>query len=268
MNRYVNISYNDNALSVKTFKVMAEKLKKNGFTVTDEFDQNAELTVCIGGDGCFLDTVQTHSLPSMPIIGVNTGHLGFFQEITPDGIDDFITRYLNGKYVIQDLPAVMITCITDDQKVYTHYGINEVYVRGPHTKLLHLNLSIDDTYIERFSGDGILVATPAGSTAYNYSLGGSIVDPRINVLQVTPIAPMNTIAYRSFTSSLLLPSDLTISIIPEKRSDSSHLYIMFDGWEQQYDNIKELRISYSSNIVKLIRLDSYSFWNTVKTKFL
>ena len=64
--------------------------------------------------------------------------------------------------------------------------------------------------IEKFSGDGILVATSAGSTAYNYSLGGSIVDPRLKLLQVTPIAPMNTTAYRSFTSSILLPSDLTI----------------------------------------------------------
>lgn len=268
MNRLVNISYNDNALSLRTFRTMKDKLISRGFTVTDEFDPSAELTVCIGGDGCFLDTVQTHNLPQMPIIGINTGHLGFFQEITPDGIDEFIAKYMNGNYKIQDLPVIQISGITEDGERFTHYGVNEVYVRGPHTKLLHLNMSIDETYIERFSGDGILVATPAGSTAYNYSLGGSIVDPRIDVLQVTPIAPMNTIAYRSFTSSILLPSDQTVTITPEKRNVRTHMYVMFDGWEVQYDNIQELKINYSDKIIKLIRLDSYLFWHTVKSKFL
>lgn len=267
MERKANIVYNDNTLSTRTYMELSEKLKKEGFTIPTKFSQDAELTFCIGGDGRFLDTVQKHNIPQMPIIGINTGHLGFFQDITPDKLDDFIEKYMSGNYTIQELPLVKITGHSKNVN-FTHYGVNEVYVRGPHTKLLHLNLSIDDTYIEKFSGDGILVSTPAGSTAYNYSLGGSIVDPRLNVLQVTPMAPMNTIAYRSFTSSLLVPSDLTITIVPEKKRESTHLYVMYDGWEQQYENVEKMTIGYSDKTIKLIRLDSYAFWDTVKSKFL
>ena len=88
-------------------------------------------------------------------------------------------------------------------------------IKGSDSYSIHLNISIGGSFIERFSGDGLLIATPAGSTAYNYSLGGSIVDPRLKILQVTPIAPMNTTAYRSFTSSILLPSDLSLGVVPD-----------------------------------------------------
>lgn len=267
MNERVNIVYNNDELSKSTYRILAEKLHKSGYIIQPEFKSYADITFVIGGDGLFLDTVQKYEMPQMPIIGINTGHLGFFQEVTPDAIDEFLFKYSEGNYTIQDLPIVKIKGNTPEED-FIHYGLNDVYIRGGHTKLLHLNISIGDTYIERFSGDGILVATSAGSTAYNYSLGGSIVDPRLKLLQITPIAPMNTVAYRSFTSSVLLPSDHVINIVPELRRDNHSMYIMYDGKEKIYDNVEKLTISYSDKIVKLIRLDEYSFWDKVKSKFL
>ena len=145
-------------------------------------------------------------------------------------------------------------------------ALNEVLIKSAHSRSIHLNISIGGSFIERFSGDGILVATSAGSTGYNYSLGGSIVDPRLKLLQVTPIAPMNTTAYRSFTSSILLPSDMTIGIIPE--SENAELCVAVDGIEYKYDNIKEINISMAETFVNLLRFEGYDFWNKVKTKFL
>ena len=112
---------------------------------------------------------------------------------------------------------------------------------------VHLDISIGGMSIERFSGDGILVATSAGSTAYNYSLGGSIVDPRLKLLQVTPIAPMNTTAYRSFTSSILLPSDLSLGVIPEHNDDM--IFIVNDGTETEYSNVKKIDVMISETYV-------------------
>lgn len=115
--------------------------------------------------------------------------------------------------------------------------------------------------------DGLLVATSSGSTAYNYSLGGSIVDPRIKLLQVTPIAPMNTTAYRSFTSSILLPWDLALEIKPEYiKSDKTH--IIADGFETAVTKADKITIKVSSSIVNLVRFSHYDFWEKVKGKFL
>ncbi len=112
-----------------------------------------------------------------------------------------------------------------------------------------------------------MIASPAGSTAYNYSLGGSIVDPRLRLLQVTPIAPMNTTAYRSFTSSILLPSDLSLGIVPDYRKDDK-TYIITDGNETEYKRVSNIRIGFSDKVIKLIRFEGYDFWNKVKSKFL
>ena len=131
---------------------------------------------------------------------------------------------------------------------------------------VHLYICIDGVSIEKFSGDGILVATSAGSTAYNYSLGGSIVDPRLKLLQVTPIAPMNTTAYRSFTSSILLPADLTIGIVPEE--EENKIFIMNDGIETGYSQVSEIHITASDKTVQLLRFKDYDFWDKIKTKFL
>ena len=155
---------------------------------------------------------------------------------------------------------------TADGTTNTHIGLNEIAITGSKSYTIHFDLSIGDKPIERFSGDGILVATSAGSTAYNYSVGGSIVDPRLNLLQVTPLAPMNTTAFRSFTSSIMLPSDLTLGIVPEE-SDKI-IYITNDGIENEYDNLKEIKVKISDKSVNLIRFSEYDFWSKVKDKFL
>jgi NAD+ kinase len=264
--RTVSIFTNNTKISKDTGKLLSSKLEESGFSVSYEFSPDAELIMCIGGDGAFLTAVHSCGFPSAPFVGINTGHLGFFQEISPGQIDSFIENYKKGKYHIQPLKAVKADITTKDKTV-EHIGLNEIVVKGSGAYTIHLNISIGGSFIQRFSGDGILVATPAGSTAYNYSLGGSIVDPRLNLLQVTPIAPMNTTAYRSFTSSILLPSDLSLGVAPESEEDYD-MVISTDGIEHKYNNISLINIYFAETIVNLIRFESYDFWNKVKTKFL
>jgi NAD+ kinase len=264
--RIINIFANDTDLSKETKKLLKRKLEKSDFIVPREFDPNAELIICIGGDGSFLETLHRFGFPNIPFIGINTGHLGFFQELQPDGLDEFIFKYKQGKYEIQHLKTVkaIVTCGAGRLE---YRGLNEILIKGEMARAIHLNISIGGSFIERFSGDGILVSTPAGSTAYNYSLGGSIVDPRLNLLQIAPIAPMNTTAYRSFTSSLILPPDLSLRINPEY-SGGQGLLIVADGKEFLHEGVEEIYLEFAESVVKLLRFENYDFWNKVKSKFL
>ena len=264
--RIVTVFTNNTKISNDTVKLLSSKLEESGFSVSDEFSEESELIMCIGGDGAFLSAVHKCGFPSTPFVGINTGHLGFFQEISQNGIDAFLENFKQGKYHIQRLKTVKAE-VTVAGKTTELVALNEIVVKRSGFHTIHLNISIGGSFIERFSGDGILVATPAGSTAYNYSLGGSIVDPRLTLLQVTPIAPVNTTAYRSFTSSLLLPSDLSLGVEPESELDGE-MIISTDGVENKYSNISLINIYFAETIVNLIRFESYDFWNKVKTKFL
>lgn len=264
--RKINIYSNDTALSRETEKKLCLKLKDADFKISEKLMDDCELMICIGGDGAFLEAVHLYEFPEVPIIGINTGHLGFFQEIYPNDLDTFIESYKKNKYQIQELNTVEAFVSLPEGRI-TLAGLNEIVIKGDNAHSVHLSISIGEKFIQRSSGDGILVATPSGSTAYNYSLGGSIVDPRIKLLQVTPIAPMNTTAYRSFTSSILLPSDLQLAIVPEESHDST-IYIINDGIPHKYNKVNNIEIKFSDKTLKLLRLENYYFWDKVKTKFL
>ena len=266
MDRRITLYTNNTEKSKATAELLTSKLKAHGFSQECVFTPGTELIVCIGGDGAFLSAVRKFGFPSAPFVGINTGHLGFFQEIFPDQIDSFIENYKAGKFRIQELATVK-TDITHEDGTTELIGLNEIVIKGSGATSIHLDISIGGSFIQRFNGDGILVATPAGSTAYNYSVGGSIVDPRLKLLQVTPIAPMNTTAFRSFTSSILLPPDLSLGIVPEEGEDYEFI-VSVDGTVNRFRQILKIDISFSDTIINLIRLDSYYFWNKVKNKFL
>lgn len=267
MNKKIFIYANDSEMSKRTERKLKQKLDKSGFTVLSSYSPHADLLVCIGGDGTFLEAIHNFEFPTMPIIGINTGHLGFFQEIMPSMLDDFIFNYTQGRYSLQPLSTVKVR-VKNPAGETEHVGLNEVLIKGNSTYSIHLNISIGGSFIERFSGDGLLIATPAGSTAYNYSLGGSIVDPRLKLLQVTPIAPMNTTAYRSFTSSILLPSDLSLGVVPDMQDEMNRLCVVYDGKTVEYENVQEIEFSFSDIRVNLMRFENYDFWTKVKSKFL
>lgn len=266
MDKKIFVYTNGTEMSTNIEKTLRKKLNKTGLRVFEEYDESTELIICIGGDGTLLRLVQDFNFPKTPIVGINTGHLGFFQEILPEKLDDFIFLYNQDRYSIQGLNGVTC-CVKTDTSSSKHTALNEITVKGLLTHPVHLNISINNSFIERFSGDGICVASPAGSTAYNYALGGSIVDPRLNLLQVTPIAPMQNVAYRSFTSSILLPSNDKLTVIP-CNDDDCNLSVIYDGMMTDYKNIKEISICLSRKKINLVRFDDYQFWEKVKSKFL
>lgn len=266
MSKIINIISNKNKLSRRTAKVLSDKLRKYNYKPTEDYNENADLNICIGGDGAFLRAVRNFNFPTIPFIGVNTGNLGFFQEIQPEQVEEFVTEYDKKKYNIEK--NYLVQCIVETRdRGYTLLGLNEVVVRGNKSAVIHLNVYIDDNHLETFSGDGMIISTPAGSTAYNFSAGGSIIFPNLKALQLTPISPINSKAYRSLTNSYITPGDLDIKIVPTARY-RSQTDIIIDGQIYRYRAIESITFRLSNRYINRIVLDRHTYWNNLKDKFL
>jgi len=260
-------------ISEQIAEQLAEKLSAAGFSPVRDRIDGAELIVVIGGDGSFLRTLQRFDFPPVPFVGVNTGHLGFFQELSVDDLDEFIEKYLSGSYRQQCYRTVSGSVVYSGG-TRTLRALNELAIKTSDSRLAHFDLYIGENLVEKFHGDGVILSTPAGSTAYNYALGGSIVDPRLDLLQLTPIAPVNTTAYRSFTSGIVLPPGLPVRIFPDEGTaddgsgDQRETLMAVDGNEIRLPGLRKLEAGLSELKVTLLRFKEYEFWTTVKQKLL
>jgi len=250
---------------------LSEKLGAAGFCPVHGDVKGAELIIVIGGDGSFLRTLDSFDFPAAPFVGFNTGHLGFFQELHVDDVDEFIGLYLHGQFVQQCYRTVYGSVEYAGGKRSLR-GLNELTVKAADSKTTHLDIYIGESFVEKFSGDGVAISTPAGSTAYNYALGGSIVDPRLELLQLTPIAPVNSTAYRSFTSGIVLPPGLPVQIFPDsddaENDAGRETLVSVDGKEERYPGVRRIEAGLSEQSVTLLRFKNYEFWDTVKKKLL
>ena len=265
-NRIINVISNSNFESRKTSQLLIEKLKNRDFIIPEKYSYDAELNICVGGDGAFLRAVHRNRFPRIPFVGINTGHLGFFQEILPEHIDEFINKYIDKDYVEEKISLVSATICTKDKAFYLT-GVNEIVVKGMKSKVVHLEIFLDNNHLERFSGDGVIISTPVGSTAYNFSSGGSIIYPSLKTLQLTPLSPISSKAYRSLPNSAVVPGDIVISIRPELRYENSILLIN-DGIEFKYNNIKSIDLKLSDKTITRLNFDKDMYWNNLKSKFL
>lgn len=246
---------------------LSEKLRAAGIYAARDTAEGAELIVVVGGDGSFLRTLDRFDFPSIPFVGVNTGSLGFFQELNEDDLDEFISRYLRGQFRKQSYRSVY-GVVEYEGRVRRLKGLNDLVIKTAGARLAHLDIYIGENRVEKFSGDGVVISTPAGSTAYNYALGGSIVDPRLDLLQLTPIAPLNTTAYRSFMSGIVLPPGLPIRIFPALPAPECETLVAIDGNESRFAGVSRIEAGLSGQYVTLLRFKDYEFWDTVKRKLL
>lgn len=262
----INVVNNTNYETRKVKNLLVKKLNKRGYKVSKHFDHQAELTISIGGDGAFLKAIHNNRFPKMPIVGINTGTLGFFQEISPDEIDEFLDNYEKGNYRVEELPMIKTSIFTKNRK-FTLYALNEIILKGKHSKIIQLDVYIDGSHLQRFAGDGLLVSSPVGSTAYNFSLGGSIVYTSLHSLQLTPIAPLNSKAYRSLKSSLVVPDDTTILFDLKPRYKNGSL-IVVDGDEREYWDLLKVEVTLSNKWIKRLVFKEDFYWHNLKDKFL
>jgi len=263
MIKNIRLFINNNDKSLETAKLIREKLINNGFVINEE---NYELAIAVGGDGSFLRMVKENNFDSnIYYIGINSGTLGFMQEVKIDEIDKFIIELKNNKFKVEEI-GIQETVVNTIESSSRFYSLNEIVIRDKDLNIVKLDISIENDLLERFLGDGILIASSCGSTAHNLSYGGSIVYNTFASLQITPMGPINSKVYRSLINSVIIPDKKEISLVPEKRKSS--LIVTIDGENKIYDNVKSIVTKIGDKKIKCLRLSHYNFPQKINEKLL
>ena len=257
----VKIFANENEVSYKIKLKLIEELEKYNFEIVEE---NYDLAIAIGGDGSFLRMVNNTNFNSdIYYVGINTGTLGFLQEIKPDNLEYFVSSLNDNDFKVDNIGTLEIKITTDDS-VSRHFSLNEIVIRQMELNALTMEIYVDGYFLEIFAGDGILVSTSVGSSAYNTSFHGALIYNTLHTLQITPIAPLNTKVYRNLLTPIVLPEKKHILIKPIKRD----LIITFDGTNKRYENVKKIECFVKNKKIKFLRMKAYNFINIVNEKFL
>jgi len=259
----IKIYANQNKDCEKIKKELISKLKKAKF-IFDEKDP--DLVIAIGGDGAFLRMVKKEHYNTKPYyVGINGGTLGFLQNINKNELDDFIFRLKNKDYDVEEI-SIQETNVKTKKEIKTFYALNEIVIREKELNVLRVSVYIDKVFLENYVGDGLLISTSTGSTAYNLSFDGSIVYNIFHTSQITPIAPLNNGSYRNIINSIIIPEDMLIRLEPNKVNNE--LLFTVDGFNIPVSEVKSVQIKASNKKLKCLRLNDYHFIKTVNEKFL
>lgn len=251
--------------SDKKSKIVAKKLKEKLINYHFEIvNSDYDLAISVGGDGSFLRMIKENEFNSdIYYIGINSGTLGFLQEIDVCQTKNFIDRLASNDYKVEELSIEENTIMTDDN-YYKFYSLNEIVIRKKDFSILKIPVYVDNELLEHFTGDGILISTSTGSTAYNMSFGGSIIYNSLNTLSITPIAPLNNKAYRTLVNSVIIPANKEIRII----SNNEDLFFMIDGEIKEINNVKKIEVKIASKGIKCLRMNDFHFIKIVNSKIL
>ena len=252
---------NDKSLSLKD--EVANKLIENDFEIVDN---NFDLGIAIGGDGSFLRMIKDNNFDSDTYyIGINAGTLGFAQEVEINDIEEFINDLKEDKFLVEEIGIQESTIYNKDNKTDEFYSLNEIVVREKTLNTLKLDVYIDNYLLENFAGDGILVATSFGTTAYNLSFGGSIIYNTFHALELTTIAPLNNKTYKTISNSIVLPQNKNITLLPTK---TDNLIVTVDGVNKVYDNVIKIETIMKDKTIKCLRNKDYNFIKKINEKFI
>lgn len=260
----ITIITNDDKTSINTKNKLEKLLKNNNFEITEN---KCDLAIAIGGDGTFISTVhQLNFDKNIYYVGINTGTLGFLQDINPEKLEDFVDNLNNNKFKTEKI-ALQQTEITANNKNHNCYSLNEIVIRDSKFKTTHLIVKVNDKLLEEFAGDGLLVSTSLGSTAYNASLEGAMVAFDINCVQISPIAPLVNRVYKSLKQSIILPEKNIITIEPryEKNND---LLVIVDGKPEFYTDVTYVKTKISDKKITCLRMNEFDYIDKIREKFL
>lgn len=234
------------------------------YSVTGTFcDENfsSDLAISIGGDGTFLRTAAVVGKKNIPIIGINTGRLGFLADITSKNLEESLTDILNGKYRIEERTLLQLSTDNHDFHGF-NYAVNEIAILKQDTaSMITVHASINNEYLASYQADGILIATPTGSTAYSLSVGGPIMTPSSKAFIISAIAP-HTLSLRP----LVIEDTSILNLEIESRSES--YLISLDGRSEVFNSGTKLTIKKSGDTLKVVKTLEQSFYSTLRNKLM
>lgn len=224
-------------------------------------DFEADVIVCIGGDGTFLSAASRVGNKQIPILGINTGRLGFLASFSPDDVEDAVVCICNGSYSVEERSVLGLSC--DDFELGGYpYALNEIAIlKHDIASMISIHTCIDGEYLTTYQADGLIVGTPTGSTAYSLSVGGPIIVPQSDTVSLTPVAP-HSLNMRP----IVLCDTAEIELCVESRSHN--FLISVDGRSKSYPENIHLRIRKADYAVKVITRPKESFFSTLREKMM
>lgn len=219
-----------------------------------------DILISLGGDGTILATARALAGAEVPILGINLGSLGFLTQLTPDQLPNALEKLVEGDYTMHNR-VVLKAEVIDGGKVSYPYALNDVVIdRGSVSRVINLSLYADGEYISSYTADGMIIATPTGSTAYSLAVGGPILKPTMTSFIVTPISPF------SLTSRpLVFPKDSTLEI--RIRSEHGTANLTIDGQvATEFSPNGTVKITMANHFVKFIVFEPNSFFSILRQK--
>ncbi len=231
------------------------------FNSGKDLPEGVELLFSIGGDGTFLKSILTIKNKSIPVVGINTGRLGFLSDIPIDEIDNAFEQIFNGKYSVDERTVLEIEAPGDTFGDF-NYALNEVVVAKQDSgSMITIHASINGEYLNTYWADGLIIATPTGSTAYSLSVGGPILTPDSENIVISPIAPHNLTV-----RPILIPDHHSLTLKIEGRG---HQFLAtVDSRSKTFDFPGTLKIRKAGFTIKTLRLHGHTFYSTLRNKLM
>ncbi|MFA5803212.1 MAG: NAD(+)/NADH kinase [Melioribacteraceae bacterium] len=246
-------------LSESLLKHKNELDSASKFQSHTDLSKNSDMVVSIGGDGTMLNTAFEVKNSSTPIIGVNFGKLGFLAEFDLTSFTELLHDIKTKNYTIEERMALIGSSNGNNNDEL--YAINDIVIdKGPWPKMIELTIKVDDDYVSTFSADGLIIATPTGSTGYSLSTGGPIVNPKADVITLSPIAP-HTLTMRP----LVISSAQKITVMVN--SPSEKIQVSCDGQRVNFFNSPaQLTIEKNKQPVRLIHSNRTNYFEILRNK--
>lgn len=226
--------------------------------------QSCDAIIAIGGDGTILGVAQKASVYNVPIIGVNLGRLGFLADIDATSVIPLLEKILKEEYTIEERMMLKLKVIDPKGEESIFYALNDVNItRGSYSRITEFEIKVNDNLLDIYPADGIIVATPTGSTAYSLSAGGPIIMPHTQNILITPICP-HTIYSRS-----VIVSDKDYITIHTNNYDGTQMELGVDGQMKMVINPNHfIHIEKASYTTKLIKLSELHFFDILRKKLV
>ena len=254
----------EKGLSVLMDELTAEHLGKHGYPEAElsELGSAVDLAIVLGGDGTMLNIVRTLAPSRVPLVGVNQGRLGFLTDISLDNMLPTIADMLQGQFITEQRMLLQGAVMRNDEEVFRALAFNEVVLhRGNTSSMIEFEVRIDGEYLSNQRADGLIVATPTGTTAYSLSAGGPIVHPALELITLVPVSP-HTLSNRP----IVLSSKSELEIVMNRAAD---VWLHCDSHSSfSLEEGDKVVVSRYAEPVTLLHPVGHSYYHTLREKLL
>ncbi len=222
-----------------------------------------DVVIVVGGDGTFLRVSRELAHMDLPMLGVNMGHKGFLAEIEVPELEHYLELLIQGDYLLGERMMLQADVFRDGQPYKSFISLNDVIIsRGPFSRIIRLNTYVNDDFLECYPGDGMIIASPTGSTGYSLSAGGPILNPMLKALVITPICP-HLLYQRSVVVHM---EDLVTVNVATKQGE---VFLTFDGQEGfalQYQDV--IKVQKASCVTRVVNFRGNNFYKLLHDKLM